>query len=47
MKDDKPKQGSVPLDTAYVKQHHRLAAGSKTNGQKLPSNPENKKLVND
>jgi hypothetical protein len=36
---DQPKNGTVPLDSALVKQHHRLAAGLPVNGQKLPSEP--------
>ncbi len=36
---DKPTPGTVPMTGAYVKQHHRLAAGEKTNGQTLPAAP--------
>lgn len=37
---DKPTPGgTVPMTGAYVKQKHRLAAGSKENGQTLPGSP--------
>lgn len=36
---DKPTPGTVPMSGALVKQHHRMAAGDKTNGQSLPSGP--------
>jgi hypothetical protein len=36
---DKPKTGTVPMTGAYVKQHHRMAAGEKAVGQKLPPAP--------
>lgn len=36
---DKPTPGTVPMSGAAVKQHHRLAAGEKLNGQTLPSAP--------
>jgi hypothetical protein len=40
---DKPKTGTVPMDSAFVKQHHRMAAGEKVDGQKLPSAPSTPK----
>ena len=36
---DKPTTGTVPMSGALVKQHHRMAAGEKAVGQKLPSAP--------
>lgn len=37
---DKPTpSGTVPMTGAYVRQKHRLAAGSKENGQTLPGSP--------
>jgi hypothetical protein len=36
---DKPTPGTVPMTGALVKQKHRLAAGSKENGQTLPAAP--------
>lgn len=39
MKNDNPKPGTVPMDSAFVKQHRRLAAGVPCNGQKMPSAP--------
>jgi len=36
---DQPKNGTVPMDSALVKQHHRLAEGLPVDGQKLPSEP--------
>jgi hypothetical protein len=36
---DKPTPGTVPMTGALVKQHHRMAAGSKENGQTLPAAP--------
>lgn len=38
--NDKPTpSGTVPMTGPYVRQKHRLAAGSKENGQTLPSGP--------
>lgn len=37
---DKPTTGTVPMDSAYVKQKHRLAAGEKVDGQSLPPEPK-------
>jgi hypothetical protein len=36
---DKPTPGTVPMTGALVKQHHRMAAGEKVDGQKLPAAP--------
>jgi hypothetical protein len=36
---DTPKTGTVPMTSGFVKQHHRLAAGEKCDGQTLPSAP--------
>ena len=36
---DKPTTGTVPMTGAFVKQHHRMAAGEKVDGQKLPAAP--------
>lgn len=36
---DKPTPGTVPLNSAAVRQKHRLAAGLPVNGQTLPSAP--------
>jgi hypothetical protein len=36
---DKPKSGTVPLNTALVPQHHRMAAGLPVTGQTLPAAP--------
>lgn len=37
---DNPNKGKeVPLTGALVKQHHRMAAGEKLNGQTLPTEP--------
>ena len=36
---DKPKTGTVPMNNAAVKQHHRMAAGVPVTGQTLPSTP--------
>lgn len=36
---DKPTPGTVPMTGALVKMHHRLAAGSKENGQTQPPAP--------
>ena len=36
---DKPTPGTVPMSGALVKQHHRMAAGEKLNGQTLPAAP--------
>lgn len=37
---DQPKpQGTVPMTGAFVKQHHRMAAGSTENGQTVPAAP--------
>lgn len=36
---DKPTPGTVPMTGALVRQKHRLAAGSKENGQTLPPAP--------
>ena len=38
---DKQKTGTVPLNTAAVRQKHRLAAGLPVDGQKLPKEPSN------
>lgn len=38
---DKPKASTVELkNDSLVKQHARMAAGEKINGQKLPTNPK-------
>ena len=37
---DKPTPGTVPMTGALVKQKHRMAAGSKENGQTLPPEPK-------
>lgn len=42
MNDTKGKE--VPLNTAAVKQKHRMAAGLPVDGQKLPSAPAEKKF---
>jgi len=34
---NKPKAGAVDMNTAAVKQKHRMAAGLKVDGQTLPS----------
>lgn len=36
---DKPTPGTVPLNSALVKQHHRMAAGLPVTGQTLPAAP--------
>ena len=36
---DKPNNTPVPMTGAFVKQHHRMAAGEKVDGQKLPAAP--------
>ena len=37
---DKPTpSGTVPMTGAYVRQKHRMAAGSKENGQTVPGSP--------
>jgi hypothetical protein len=36
---DKPTQGTVPMNGALVKQHHRMAAGQPVNGQTTPAAP--------
>ncbi len=36
---DTPNNKQVPMDDAFVKQHHRMAAGQKVDGQKLPAAP--------
>lgn len=41
MSDTKGKE--VPLTGAFVKQHKRMAAGEKINGQKLPNAPKESK----
>jgi hypothetical protein len=41
MKDTKGKE--VPMSGADVKQHKRMAAGEKVDGQKLPAEPKGKK----
>lgn len=38
---DKPTTGTVPMSSAYVAQHHRLAAGQPVNGQTTPAAPAN------
>ena len=38
--NDRPGTGTVPMTGALVKQHHRMAAGDKTNGQTLPAAPK-------
>lgn len=43
MKSDDPKQGEVNLNTPFVNQHHRMAAGQKCNGQTLPGQNSQKK----
>jgi hypothetical protein len=40
---DTPKTGTVPMTGAFVKQHHRMAAGEKLNGQTVPSAPSTPK----
>lgn len=40
---DKPSTGTVSLNSAYVKQKHRLAAGEKVDGQSLPPDPKTEK----
>lgn len=40
---DKPTTGTVPMDSALVKQKHRLAAGEKVDGQSLPPTPKTEK----
>lgn len=37
---DKPTTGTVPLNTAAVKQKHRMAAGLPVTGQTLPAAPK-------
>ena len=41
MNDTKGKE--VPMTGAFVKQHKRMAAGEKTDGQKLPAAPSTPK----
>ena len=36
---DTPKTGTVPMTGAFVKQHHRMAAGEPVTGQTLPAPP--------
>lgn len=36
---DKPTPGTMPMTGPLVKQHHRMAAGGKLNGQTLPPAP--------
>jgi hypothetical protein len=36
---DKPTTGTVPLNSALVPQHHRMAAGQPVTGQTLPAAP--------
>ena len=36
---DKPTPGTVPMTSALVKQHHRMAAGQPVNGQTTPAAP--------
>lgn len=36
---DKPTTGTVPMNSAAVKQHHRMAAGVPITGQTQPSTP--------
>lgn len=36
---DKPNNNQVPMTGAFVKQHHRMAAGEKLNGQTVPAAP--------
>ena len=40
---DKPSTGTVSLNSADVKQKHRLAAGEKVDGQSLPPEPKSEK----
>jgi hypothetical protein len=40
---DKPTTGTVPMNNAAVKQHHRMAAGQPVTGQTSPSAPAEKK----
>lgn len=37
---DKPTTGTVPLNSAAVKQKHRMAAGLPVTGQTLPAAPK-------
>lgn len=39
MSDDPNKGKEVPMDSALVKQKHRMAAGEKVDGQSLPPTP--------
>ena len=40
---DKPSTGTVPMNTAAVKQKHRMAAGLPVDGKTLPKEPSNGK----
>ena len=40
---DKPNPGAVPMNSAAVKQKHRMAAGLPVNGQTLPAAPAQSK----
>lgn len=37
--NDKPTPGTVPMSGPLVKQHHRMAAGEKVDGQTQPAAP--------
>jgi hypothetical protein len=36
---DKPNDKAVPMNSAAVKQHHRMAAGQPCDGKSLPAAP--------
>lgn len=38
---DKPSTGTVPMNSAAVKQKHRMAAGLPVDGKTLPAAPSN------
>ena len=40
---DKKSTGTVPLNTAAVRQKHRMAAGLPVDGKSLPKEPSNGK----
>lgn len=43
MSDDPNKSKEVQMNSAMVKQKHRMAAGEKVDGQSLPPDPKTEK----
>lgn len=43
MSDDPNKSKEVQMNSALVKQKHRMAAGEKVDGQSLPPDPKTEK----